>query len=358
MCVLLLFNDTEQLTYKEIAEATEIPGTELKRALQSLSLIKGKNVLRKEPLGKDVSDDDKFIFNRAFTSKFFKVKISTVAASKEGESEKAETRHKVEEDRKPEIEAAIVRIMKARKTLDHNSIITEVTRQLSGRFLPNPAVIKKRIESLIEREFLARDEDDRRIRAASGGGIAIDCVFRAWHSGLTCMFITYLNRRQLPLWLGHTQMAKAGTLEEEVAEVSMKRHGHAQQLVVFFGAATIGTGGGWGADAVLRACCKVVCRPRGTCQHRGRVVLVDEHRTSRVSSAVNGQQPCEAELDKLSATRPAGWKPPEGQVEPRLQARNTASAPQPPAVPMTAAPKNTTSSLAHPWRFMDNSAIS
>ncbi|KAJ9525414.1 hypothetical protein QJQ45_003180 [Haematococcus lacustris] len=99
-------------------------------------------------------------------------------------------------------------------------------------------------------------------------------------------------------------------LEEEVAEVSMERHGHAKQLVVFFGAATIGTGGGWGADAVLRACCKVVCRPRGAGQRRGRVVLVDEHRTTRVSSAVNGQQPCEEELNKLSATRPAGWKPP------------------------------------------------
>ncbi|KAJ9505766.1 hypothetical protein QJQ45_006439 [Haematococcus lacustris] len=107
-------------------------------------------------------------------------------------------------------------------------------------------------------------------------------------------------------------------LEEEVAEVSMERHGHAKQLVVFFGAATIGTGGEWGADAVLRACRKVVCRPRGADQRRGRVVLVDEHRTSRVSSAVNGQQPCEVELDKLSATRPAGWKPPTGQVEPRL----------------------------------------
>ncbi|KAJ9529328.1 hypothetical protein QJQ45_008009 [Haematococcus lacustris] len=107
-------------------------------------------------------------------------------------------------------------------------------------------------------------------------------------------------------------------LEEELAELAMKRHGRAKQLVVFFGAATIGTGGGWGADAVLRACCKVVCRPRGAGQRRGRVVLVDEHRTSRVSSAVNGQQPCEEELDKLSATRPAGWKPPAGQVEPRL----------------------------------------
>ncbi|KAJ9512819.1 hypothetical protein QJQ45_029032, partial [Haematococcus lacustris] len=89
-------------------------------------------------------------------------------------------------------------------------------------------------------------------------------------------------------------------------------------LVVFFGAASIGTGGGWGADAVLRACCKVVCRPRGTDQRRGRVVLVDEHRTTRVSSAVNGKQPCEEELNKLCATRPADWKPPAGQVEHRL----------------------------------------
>ncbi|KAJ9531274.1 hypothetical protein QJQ45_006715 [Haematococcus lacustris] len=79
-------------------------------------------------------------------------------------------------------------------------------------------------------------------------------------------------------------------LEKDMA-VSMERHGCAKQLVVFFGAASIGTAGGWGADAVLRACCKVVCRPRGPDQRRGRVVLVDEHRTSRVSSAVDGQQP-------------------------------------------------------------------
>ncbi|KAJ9524825.1 hypothetical protein QJQ45_003042 [Haematococcus lacustris] len=107
-------------------------------------------------------------------------------------------------------------------------------------------------------------------------------------------------------------------LEEDMAEVSMERHGHAKHLVVFFGAASIGTGGGWGADAVLRACCKVVCRPRGTDQRRGRVVLVDEHRTTRISSVVNGQQPCERQLNKRRATRPAGWKPPAGQVEPRL----------------------------------------
>lgn len=69
----------------------------------------------------------------------------------------------VEEDRKPQIEAAIVRIMKSRRILDHNSIVSEVTRQLAPRFMPNPAVIKKRIESLLEREFLERDATDRKL---------------------------------------------------------------------------------------------------------------------------------------------------------------------------------------------------
>ncbi|KAJ9525718.1 hypothetical protein QJQ45_003456 [Haematococcus lacustris] len=80
-------------------------------------------------------------------------------------------------------------------------------------------------------------------------------------------------------------------LEEDTVEVFMERHGRAKQLVVFFGAAGIGTGGGWGADVVLQACCTVVRWPRGKDQLRGRVVLVDEQRTTRVSFAVNGQKP-------------------------------------------------------------------
>ncbi|KAG2493302.1 hypothetical protein HYH03_008438 [Edaphochlamys debaryana] len=162
MCILLLFNEQDSMSYRDIESATKIPAPDLKRALQSLACVKGRNVLRKEPTGKDVNDGDTFFFHDKFTSKLIKVKISTVAATKEGENEKAETRQKVEEDRKPQIEAAIVRIMKARQRLDHNTIITEVTRQLSARFVPNPATIKKRIESLIEREFLARDENDRK----------------------------------------------------------------------------------------------------------------------------------------------------------------------------------------------------
>ncbi len=119
MVVLLLFNDVDQLTYKEIAQATEIPASDLRRCLQSLALVKGKNILRKEPQGKDVSETDVFHFNDKFQSKLYKIKVGTVAAQKEGESEKLETRQKVEEDRKPQIEAAIVRIMKSRKVSAH-----------------------------------------------------------------------------------------------------------------------------------------------------------------------------------------------------------------------------------------------
>jgi cullin 3 len=163
MCVLMLFNSDDGLTYKDIEQATAIPHVDLKRCLQSLACVKGKNVLRKEPMSKDISESDTFFFNDKFTSKLVKVKIGTVVAQKETEPEKQETRHRVEEDRKPQVEAAIVRIMKSRRVLDHNSVVTEVTKQLQSRFLPNPVVIKKRIESLIEREFLERDKTDRKL---------------------------------------------------------------------------------------------------------------------------------------------------------------------------------------------------
>jgi cullin 3 len=40
--------------------------------------------------------------------------------------------------------------MKDRKVLGHNELVNEVTRQLAHRFQPNPAMIKRRIEALIE----------------------------------------------------------------------------------------------------------------------------------------------------------------------------------------------------------------
>ena len=69
----------------------------------------------------------------------------------------------MDEDRKHEIEACIVRIMKSRKQLQHNQLVTEVVQQLAKRFQPSPVVIKKRIEGLIEREYIKRADSDRKL---------------------------------------------------------------------------------------------------------------------------------------------------------------------------------------------------
>lgn len=164
MVILMLFNARDRLTYEEIKSETDIPEKDLMRALQSLALGKiTQRVLIKEPKTKEIEPDHIFMVNDQFTSKLYRVKIQTVAAKGESEPERKETRSKVDEDRKHEIEAAIVRIMKARKEMQHNVLVAEVTEQLKARFLPNPVIVKKRIEGLIEREYLARKPDDRKI---------------------------------------------------------------------------------------------------------------------------------------------------------------------------------------------------
>ena len=56
-------------------------------------------------MGKEIGDEDSFCFNEGFVSKLYKVKVGTISAQKESEPEKLETRHKVEEDRKPQVSA-------------------------------------------------------------------------------------------------------------------------------------------------------------------------------------------------------------------------------------------------------------
>ena len=79
------------------------------------------------------------------------------------EEEKDGTTASVDEDRKHAIEAAIVRIMKTRKTLDHQKLILEASNQLLRHFKPDPKQIKKRIEELIAREYLERDPNNNNV---------------------------------------------------------------------------------------------------------------------------------------------------------------------------------------------------
>jgi cullin-4 len=151
--VLLLFNDEERLAYADILRATSVDAGELKVTLQSLACGKVR-VLRKEPKGRDVADSDAFFFDTSFKHQLFRIKINSIQM-RENEHENEQTTERVFQDRQYQIDAAIVRTMKARKTLTHSLLISELFQQL--KFPLKPPDIKKRIESLIDREYLERD---------------------------------------------------------------------------------------------------------------------------------------------------------------------------------------------------------
>ncbi|KFH11914.1 cullin family protein [Toxoplasma gondii MAS] len=160
-CVLLLFNwesahqrsEAEQngprvdpqLSLSTITAALGLDDATAKKMLASFFLGRFK-IIKK-------LSDDAYAVNSGFTCLNRKIKIPTPV------QEEVQSRERVEEDRSIAIEAAIVRIMKARKTMQHQQLLAEVLSQLSF-FKPNPKLIKKRLEHLIEREFLERDAEN------------------------------------------------------------------------------------------------------------------------------------------------------------------------------------------------------
>jgi cullin 3 len=156
--ILMLFNDQRRLAFEDICEATRIPKNECKRQLVSMSVSRHK-LLIQEPPGKRVEDSTCFVLNDSFASDRMKVVVSIVK-KEEKIHEKAAIQEPAE--RKHVLDATIVRIMKSRKQLDHNTLMEEVFRHCT-LFRPQPPQIKTHIEHLIEREFIKRDQQERNV---------------------------------------------------------------------------------------------------------------------------------------------------------------------------------------------------
>lgn len=146
--VLVLFNDIGKdgnLSYADISAATGLVDGELERTLQSLACAKFR-ILTKHPKGREVNTTDTFTVNLGFTDPKYRIKINQIQL-KETKEENKETLEKVYEDRQYETQAAIVRIMKARKTINHSLLVSEVIEQTRKRGKVEPGEIKKHIES-------------------------------------------------------------------------------------------------------------------------------------------------------------------------------------------------------------------
>lgn len=161
--VLMHFNKLHHYhhksSFKELLMITGIEDADLRRTLQSLACGKlDTRILTKHPKGREVEDEDTFTVNMDFAHKLFRIKISSIQAKGEAEEDAEKTHEEVFRDRQYQVDAVIVRILKARKRISHTDLIGELLTQL--KFVARPVDCKKRIESLIEREYLERDEDD------------------------------------------------------------------------------------------------------------------------------------------------------------------------------------------------------
>lgn len=161
--VLLCFNNAAadgRVSFAQLAQETGIPTTDLHPIILSLTSPHHRLLVMEPETAGDLSASSVRV-NDAFRSKSVRVKIDLGHVPGATEAERTSFCGRLEEDRKYQTEAAIVRIMKARKTMPHAELIAEVVRQLSSRFIPNIALVKQQIESLIEREYLERSKRDR-----------------------------------------------------------------------------------------------------------------------------------------------------------------------------------------------------
>ena len=158
-------SNSKEVSFEQILEKTGIPEQELKRHLQSISVASRTRLLKKIPMSRDIHSGDMFKINEQFKSPHIRIKVLTVAAGSrvENDSERNGTLEVIKKSRIVETQAAIVRVMKARRVLKHEELLNEVVKQLMNRFKPQPAFIKEQIEELIDKEYLKRDDNDRSI---------------------------------------------------------------------------------------------------------------------------------------------------------------------------------------------------
>lgn len=172
--VLLLFDNDgpSERSYMSLGECqrrTNIEWEEVKRVVHSFCHSRIKLLCRHladaaggasaPPPTTPLKETDILTVNDAFSSNIKKIRVP-LAVSKAGTAAAAaaSVEAAVTEDRRPAIDACIVRIMKSRRQEEHTVLVQEVVQQLSARFPPDPRLIKQRIEELINRDYLERHQ--------------------------------------------------------------------------------------------------------------------------------------------------------------------------------------------------------
>lgn len=152
--VLNLFNRATALTAGEIIRATDLTQENLKNLVESMIGSYDRILTVSPPVSDQFTEASVIRVNENFSNSSMEFKLPSVLPQ-----EIQQARSSINEDRSMFLQAAIIRIMKSRKTMKHNDLVQEVIRQSAGKFQPNISNIKKAIEGLIEKEYLKRNTE-------------------------------------------------------------------------------------------------------------------------------------------------------------------------------------------------------
>ncbi|CAO3657561.1 unnamed protein product [Mucor hiemalis] len=144
--ILLLFNEQTTLSVNDMVKALNLDEKELKKSLTTLTTCKILLV-----------KDQNYMYNSEFASAGPKFKVPKIAMDQAMEESK-NVEEKLFHNRQHQVDAAVVRIMKEKRTCTHVDLVTELLKQLN--YPVEASDVKKRIESLIDKDYLVRDTEN------------------------------------------------------------------------------------------------------------------------------------------------------------------------------------------------------
>ena len=170
MSVLFLWNEIpkEKISFESLQMSTELPESELKRALFSLTMnpkLKHQVLLCSPPVKNpnEFKTETQFWINQKFGivkgGKLQKRgKMNLIGKLQlNSEANKMEDEGAIVELRKYRVQEAIVKIMKMRKTIENGQLWTELIDLLKNQFVPSKTIVKEQIEWLIGNKYMKRD---------------------------------------------------------------------------------------------------------------------------------------------------------------------------------------------------------
>jgi len=111
---------------------------------------------------RDLTKEDKFFLKSEISSTLLRIQYATESAKRQKSNQGTIDKY-VRKKREFMLDAAMVRVMKARNAIKWTQFQTEVLKLVQKEWTPSAKEMKKRLGSLMERDFIKRSEEDENL---------------------------------------------------------------------------------------------------------------------------------------------------------------------------------------------------